>query len=75
MTGPSTPRCPLGRLQPQQFADDRELQGMRRAAWLKQGVVMLRPEEILDPWTRQVVVNEANRLYGSRRTDGNNHGR
>jgi hypothetical protein len=48
---------------------------MRRAAWLKQGVVMLRPEEILDPWTRQVVVNEANRLYGSRRTDGNNHGR
>ena len=72
MNGPNPPRCPLGRLQPQQFADERELQGMRRTAWLKQGVVMLRPGDILDPWTKQAVINEATRLYGPRRNGGNN---
>ena len=45
------------------------LEAMRRAAWRHQGVIMLRPEEIRDDWTRQALVNEANRLYG-RRTGG-----
>ena len=42
------------------------LEAMRRAAWRHQGVIMLRPEEIRDDWTRQALVNEANRLYGRR---------
>jgi hypothetical protein len=42
---------------------------MRRAAWRHQGVIMLRPEDVRDDWTRQAVVNEANQLY-SRRLGG-----
>jgi hypothetical protein len=43
-----------------------DLLDMRRAAWRKQGVIMLRPEEVRDDWTRQALINEANRLYGRR---------
>jgi hypothetical protein len=39
---------------------------MRRAAWRSQGVVVLRPENVRDDWTRQALVNEANRPYGRR---------
>jgi hypothetical protein len=39
---------------------------MRQAAWRHQGVVVLRPEDLRDDWTRQVLINEANRLYGRR---------
>ena len=43
---------------------------MRSAAWHHQGVVVLRPEDIHDDWTRQALINEANRLYGGRSGDG-----
>jgi hypothetical protein len=39
---------------------------MRRAAWRTQGVIMLRPEDVRDEWTRQALINEAERLYGRR---------
>jgi hypothetical protein len=39
---------------------------MRRAAWRHQGVVVLRPDDVRDDWIRQVLINEANRLYGRR---------
>ena len=39
---------------------------MRRAVWRHQGVVVLRLEDIRDDWTRQPLINEANRLYGRR---------
>ena len=39
---------------------------MRQAAWRTQGVVVLRPEDVRDDWTRQALINEANRLYGRR---------
>jgi hypothetical protein len=39
---------------------------MRRAAWRQQGVVVLRLEDVRDDRTRQVLINEANRLYGRR---------
>jgi hypothetical protein len=42
---------------------------MRRAAWRTQGVVVLRPEDVRDDWTRQALINEANRLYGRRHGD------
>ena len=51
-------------------ATDDDLLAMRRAAWRKQGVIMLRPEEVRDDWTRQILINEANRLYGRRAGDG-----
>jgi len=59
-------RSPLGRLVPQTPADDDQLHRMRRAAWLRQGVVMLRPEDIENDWLRQGVMAEAVRLYGRR---------
>jgi hypothetical protein len=45
---------------------DEDLLARRRAARRQQGVIMLRPEEIRDDWTRQALINEANRLYGRR---------
>jgi len=45
---------------------DDDLLAMREAAWSHQGVVVLRPEDIRDDWTRQALINEANRLYGRR---------
>jgi hypothetical protein len=39
---------------------------MRKAAWRTQGVIMIRPEDVRDDWTRQALINEANRLYGRR---------
>jgi len=63
------PRSCLARLQPRQLATEDDLYAMRRAAWRKQGIAVLRPEDIRDPWTRQAVVNEATRLYGQRKED------
>ncbi len=39
---------------------------MRRAAWRKQGIVVIAPDDIRDDWARQAIVNEATRLYGRR---------
>jgi hypothetical protein len=47
-----------------------ELQGMRESAWQKQGVAVLQPDDIGDPWSRQAIVNEAERRYGRRRESG-----
>ena len=43
-----------------------DMHGMRRAAWRKQGIVVLRPDEIQDEWTRRALIAEANRIYGKR---------
>jgi hypothetical protein len=66
MTGPADYRSPLARAQVCNTPTDDDLLAMRRAAWRKQGVIMLRPEEARDDWTRQAPINEANRLYGLR---------
>ena len=56
----------LGRRAARRKTSEDELKTMRAAAWHRQGVVVLRPEEIADDWARQAVVNEAIRLYGRR---------
>jgi hypothetical protein len=66
MIGPAGYRSCLARHQPRTAPSDDDLLAMRRAAWRTQGVVVLRPEDIGDDWTRQALVNEANRLYGRR---------
>ena len=60
----------LGRILPQRVATGDELLAMRKAAWHRQGIVVLRPEDIADDWVRQALVNEATRLYGRRREGG-----
>lgn len=59
-------RGSLARHLPRPTAADDELFAMRRAAWRKQGIAVLRVAEIDDDWLRQAVLNEATRLYGQR---------
>jgi hypothetical protein len=66
MIGPASYRSCLARSQPRTAPSDEDLLAMRRAAWRSQGVVVLRPENVRDDWTRRALINEANRLYGRR---------
>jgi hypothetical protein len=66
MIGHAGYRSCLARSQARTALSDEDLLAMRRAAWRAQGVVVLRPEEVRDDWTRQALINEANRLYGRR---------
>jgi hypothetical protein len=66
MTGPPSYRSCLARAQARSTPSDDDLLAMRRAAWRTQGVVVLRPEDVRDDWTRQALINEANRLYDRR---------
>ncbi|MGH6902126.1 MAG: hypothetical protein ACREIR_05245 [Geminicoccaceae bacterium] len=66
MIGPAGYRSCLARAQPRTAPSDEDLLAMRQAAWRHQGVVVLRPEDVRDVWTRQALINEANRLYGRR---------
>jgi hypothetical protein len=70
MIGPAGYHSCLARSQPRTACSDEDLLSMRRAAWRQQGVVVLRPEDVRDDWTRQALVNEANRLYGRRSGGG-----
>ena len=57
-------RSSLSRMQPQKPANDNDLFAMRRAAWRKQGVIVIRPDDISDDWVRQAMINEAKKQYG-----------
>lgn len=70
MTDVAGYRSPLARAQARTAPTDEDLLAMRRAAWRQQGLVVLWPEDVRDDWTRQALVNEANRLYGRRSGDG-----
>jgi hypothetical protein len=60
----------LGRYQQPRAATGDELLAMRKAAWHRQGVIVLRPEDVQDEWIRQALVSEAARLFGRRREGG-----
>ena len=62
----SAMRGSLERHLPPTAPTEHELFAMRRAAWRKQGIVVIRPADVRDDWTRQALVNEATRLYGRR---------
>jgi hypothetical protein len=70
MIGPTGHRSCLARTLGRAAPTDDDLFDMRRAASRKQGVIMLRPEDVRDDWTRQALINEAERLYGRRCGDG-----
>jgi hypothetical protein len=59
-------RGSLERHLPRTAPGEEELFAMRRAAWRRQGIVVIRPADVQDEWTRQALVNEATRLYGER---------
>jgi hypothetical protein len=64
MIGPAEYRSCLARAQARTACSNQDLLTMRRAAWSRQGVVVLRPEDVRDDWARQALINEAERLYG-----------
>jgi hypothetical protein len=59
-------RGSLERRLPRSLPTEDELFAMRRAAWRKQGIVVIRVSDVRDDWTRQAIVNEATRQYGRR---------
>jgi hypothetical protein len=59
-------RGSLERHLPRSLPTEDELFAMRRAAWRKQGIVVIRLADIRNDIVRQAVVNEATRLYGQR---------
>ena len=59
-------RGSLERHLPRSQPTEDELFAMRRAAWRKQGIVVIRLADVHDEWTRQALLNEATRLYGRR---------
>jgi hypothetical protein len=62
----SRPRGSLERHLPRVLASEEELFAMRRAAWRKQGIVVINPADVRDAIIRQALINEAIRLYGQR---------
>jgi hypothetical protein len=62
----SEPGGSLQRHLPQTPPTEAELFAMRRAAWRRQGIVVIRPADVHDEIIRQALVNEATRLYGQR---------
>ena len=65
----SRPRGSLERHIAEMPAGDDEIRAMARAAWLKRGWLCVRPEDLVDPFERQLAVNIAERRYG-KRTEG-----
>ena len=59
-------RGSLERHLPRTATNEDELFIMRRAAWRKQGIAVLRIDDVADEIIRQAVFNEATRLYGQR---------
>lgn len=59
-------RGSLERHLPDTAPTEEELFAMRRAAWRRQGIVVIRPADVRDEIIRQALVNEATRLYGQR---------
>ena len=51
---------------PRSLPTEDELFAMRKAAWRNQGIVVLRIDDLRDEIIRQVVLDEATRLYGRR---------
>jgi hypothetical protein len=59
-------RGSLERHLPETPPTEQELFAMRRAAWRRQGIVVIRPADVRDEIVRQAIINEATRLYGRR---------
>ena len=56
----------MSRLQPVNPADEGHLEDMRRAAWLKQGIVTIRPNEVNETWFRAKQESWAMERWGKR---------
>ena len=60
------PRGSLERHLPRPAPTEDEMFALRRAAWRKQGLMVIRLADVQDEWLRQALINVATRLYGAR---------
>jgi hypothetical protein len=51
----------LSRVQAASAATPDEIGALRRRAFVEHGVAMIHLSDVLDPWTKQAVINEARR--------------
>lgn len=51
----------LERHAPSAPSTPQEIGAMRRRAFVEHGVAMIRLSDVVDPWTKQAVINEARR--------------
>ncbi len=56
----------LARYVPKAAITDSELNSMAARAWHDHGIVLLRPEDLPNPFDRQSVINVAVKRYGKR---------
>lgn len=59
-------QSPLGKIIPKAPASSEELEDLRKKAWKREGVLVVRPEQLTDIWTQQLLINLGNELYGKR---------
>jgi hypothetical protein len=67
----NTLSSPLGRRVPTEPLTREELDPLRERAWQEQGLIVISPDEIADPWLKQGLVNEATKRFGKRMKRGN----
>ena len=51
----------LGRARPASAGTPEEIGALRRRAFVEHGVAMIHLSDVLDPWTKHAVINEARR--------------
>ncbi len=56
----------LGRHAGRTPATAEDIREMARRAWHRKGLALIDPAEVADPFARQAIINEAERLYGAR---------
>ena len=67
MTLPGAPQPPRSSLDlGRSPTTDAEVNAMRAAVWHLHGVAAIPVDDVLDPWLRQAITNEANRRWGPR---------
>jgi hypothetical protein len=62
----SEPQSQLARYVAKPAATTGQVRALGARAWHDEGIVCLRPEELIDVFLRQAVINAAERLYGKR---------
>lgn len=60
-------RSSLSRFQPVEPMDRAEIERRKREAWQRDGLVVVRPEELPGEWLARGVTAWANERYGQRR--------
>ena len=58
--------CTLGRKRVHEPKGWRELRKDAARLWHERNLILINPEDVLDPFNRQLLINEANRQYGKR---------